>query len=101
MYFFLTIKDLLRIALYNTLSKRPPPRAAKIKPVLFIKLGKEKRQPFNRRPKFFVCKKDTVGNGFLFIANSNRVVLILQVIAYPTFYHVIISISHKRMFTIG
>ena len=41
--------------------------------------GKEKRQFFNRRPKFIVYKKDTVGNGF-FIANSNRTVLFLQII---------------------
>lgn len=53
-----------RIVFYNALSKRLPPRAAQIKPVLFIELGKEKRQPFNRRPKFIVFKKDTVGNGF-------------------------------------
>ena len=66
----MTIAVLLRTVFYNVLSKRPPPRAAKIKPVLFIKLEKEKRQPFNRRPKFFVCKKDTVGNGFFIYASN-------------------------------
>jgi len=70
---------LLKIVLYNALSKRLPPRAAKIKPVSSIELGKEKRQFFNRRPKFIVYKKDTVGNVF-FIANSNRTVLFLQII---------------------
>ena len=65
--YFLTITDLLRTVFYNALSKRLPPRAAKIKPVSLIELGKEKRQFFNRRPKFIVCKKDTVGNGFFYL----------------------------------
>lgn len=53
----MTITDLLRIVFYNALSKRLPPRAAKIKPVLFIELGKEKRQLFNRRPNLSYSKK--------------------------------------------
>ena len=60
---------------YNALSKRLPPRAAKIKPVLFIELGKEKRQLFNRRSNLSYSKKILSATVFLFIANSNRVEL--------------------------
>ena len=73
--YFLTITDLLKIVFYNALSKRLPPRAAKIKPVLFIELGKEKRQLFNRRPNLSYSKKILSATVFLFIANSNRVEL--------------------------
>jgi len=62
----LTITDLLKIVLYNALSKRLPPRAAKIKPVSLIELGKEKRQFFNRRPNLSYTKKILSATVFLY-----------------------------------
>jgi len=57
---------------YNALSKRLPPRAAKIKPVLFIELGKEKRQLFNRRPNLSYSKKMLSATVFLFTRATSQ-----------------------------
>lgn len=68
----MTITDLLRIVFYNDLSKRLPPKAAKIKPVLFIELEKEKRQPFNRRPNLLYSKKILSETVFLFTRATSQ-----------------------------
>lgn len=62
MYFF-DNNEFIKNCVLHALSKRLPPRAAKIKPVLFIELGK-KTTAFQPSSKFIVFKKDTVGNGF-------------------------------------
>lgn len=45
------------------------------KTCIIHRIRKRKTTAFQPSSKFIVFKKDTVGNGFLFIANSNRVEL--------------------------